>query len=330
MSLPDLLSDVFLFHALMENEVDSIYFKDRQCRLLRVSRKMADSLGFSDPAELIGKTDIDLYGEAFGRETRLDDIRVMETGRPIIGLIESRQLDDGQTNWTLATKLPIRDESGKVIGLVGITRDINEIRQTEVALHHLATHDTLTDLPNRFLMVDRLSQVLARAKRSGSPFAVLFMDIDRFKDINDSRGHEFGDHLLRVVAQRLRKSVRQSDTVARVGGDEFVIILETVHQVREADAVALNVKRALARSFTLARHRVNVTVSIGISFYPQNGGDTDALLRAADYAMYLAKREGGNRHLVCFPDMRRSGRGSRDRVAAIPPVDGESPSVRLS
>jgi diguanylate cyclase (GGDEF)-like protein len=179
-------------------------------------------------------------------------------------------------------------------------------------------------------MVDRLSQVLARAKRSGSPFAVLFMDIDRFKDINDSRGHEFGDHLLRVVAQRLRKSVRQSDTVARVGGDEFVIILETVHQVREADAVALNVKRALARSFTLARHRVNVTVSIGISFYPQNGGDTDALLRAADYAMYLAKREGGNRHLVCFPDMRRSGRGSRDRVAAIPPVDGESPSVRLS
>ena len=173
MSLPDLLSDVFLFHALMENEVDSIYFKDRQCRLLRVSRKMADSLGFSDPAELIGKTDIDLYGEAFGQGTRLDDMRVMETGRPIIGLIESRQLDDGQTNWTLSTKLPLRDESGNVIGLVGITRDINEIRQTEVALQHLATHDTLTDLPNRFLMIDRLNQLLARARRSGTAFAVL-------------------------------------------------------------------------------------------------------------------------------------------------------------
>jgi len=327
---PDLLSDVFLFRALMENEVDSIYFKDRQCRLLRVSRKMADSLGFSDPAELIGKTDIDLYGEAFGRGTRLDDIRVMDTGRPIIGLIESRQLDDGQTNWTLATKLPIRDESGKVIGLVGITRDINEIRETEVALQHLATHDSLTDLPNRFLAVDRLSQLLARAKRSDTAFAVLFMDIDRFKDINDSRGHEFGDHLLRVVAQRLRKSVRQSDTVARIGGDEFVILLEAVHQVREADAVALKVKSILARSFSVARHRVNVTVSIGISFYPQNGGDADALLRAADYAMYLAKREGGNRHLICLPDMPRSGKGSRKRAAAIPPVDGESPSVSPS
>src|SRR5664280_3671579 len=93
----------------MESTADSIYFKDRECRLLRVSRMMANSLGFSDPAELIGKTDIDLYGEAFGQGTRLDDIRVMETGRPIIGLIESRQLDDGQTNWTLSTKLPIRD-----------------------------------------------------------------------------------------------------------------------------------------------------------------------------------------------------------------------------
>ncbi|HEX7611195.1 MAG TPA: GGDEF domain-containing protein, partial [Candidatus Limnocylindrales bacterium] len=111
---------------------------------------------------------------------------------------------------------------------MGITREINEIRQTEVALQHLATHDTLTDLPNRFLMVDRLHQLLTRAKRSGTAFAVLFMDIDRFKEVNDTYGHEFGDLLLRAVAQRLRKSVRQSDTVARIGGDEFVIVLDTV------------------------------------------------------------------------------------------------------
>lgn len=329
MSPPEAFSDVFLFHALMKNDVDSIYFKDRQCRLLRVSRKMADSLGFSDPSELIGKTDIELYGDTFGQATRLDDIRVMETGRPIIGLIESRQLDDGHWNWTLATKLPLRDDSGDIVGLVGITRDINEIRQTEVALQHLATHDSLTDLPNRFLLVDRLNQLLARASRSSTAFAVLFMDIDRFKDINDSRGHEFGDHLLRVVAKRLTKSVRQSDTVARIGGDEFVILLEAVHEVREADATALRVKRILARSLTLARHKVNVTVSIGISFYPQNGGDSDALLRAADDAMYLAKKEGGNRHLIC-PVMPHDGITSRERVAAIPPVVGESPSITLS
>ena len=185
MSFPNDLSDEFLLHALMESTADSIYFKDRECRLLRVSRKMAKDLGFSDPAELIGKTDIDLFGEAFGDGTRLDDIRIMDMDRPIIGVIESRQMEDGRTNWTLTTKLPLHDESGAVIGLVGITREINEIRQTEVALQHLATHDTLTDLPNRFLMVDRIDQLLARSKRSATDFAVLFMDIDRFKEVNE-------------------------------------------------------------------------------------------------------------------------------------------------
>ena len=307
MSLPNPPSDVFLFRALMENTADSIYFKDRECRLLRVSRKMAMSLGFSDPAELIGKTDIDLYGEAFGLGTRLDDIRVMETGRPMIGVIESRLLDNGQTNWTLTTKLPLHDESGDVIGLVGITREINEIRQNELALGHLATHDELTDLPNRFLMLDRFSQLLARAKRTGAGFIVLYMDIDHFKEINDSRGHEFGDLVLRAIAERLTKSVRQNDTVARIGGDEFVIMVETVHQIRDAETIALKIERALAIPFTLQKHRVKVTLSIGISFYPENGGDTDTLLRAADYAMYLAKKEGGNRYLTCLPGEHYSG-----------------------
>jgi diguanylate cyclase (GGDEF)-like protein/PAS domain S-box-containing protein len=301
-------SDEFFFKALMETTADSIYFKDRQCRLLRVSRKMAQDLGFSDPSELIGKTDADLFGEAFGQGTRLDDIRIMETNRPIIGVIESRKLDHGRTNWTLTTKLPLHDESGNVVGLVGITREINEMRETEVALQHLATHDTLTDLPNRFLMIDRLNQLIIRSRRASTSFAVLFMDIDHFKEVNDSLGHESGDLLLRGVAQRLTKSVRQSDTVARIGGDEFVIILETAHQVSDAETAALKVQRALAKPFSLDGHDVTASVSIGISFYPENGQDTETLLRAADYAMYMAKREGGNRHLSCIP----GGSGSSD------------------
>ncbi len=291
------LSEAFLFHALMETTADSIYFKDRQCRLLRVSEKMATSLGYSDPADLIGKTDMELFGEAFGRGTRLDDLRIMDSGRPIIGLLESRLLADGRTNWTLTSKLPLRDRSGDVIGLVGITREINEMRETEVALQHLATHDALTDLPNRFLMMDRLTQLLARSKRSGSAFAVLYMDIDHFKEVNDERGHEVGDLLLRAVAGRLTKKVRQSDTVARIGGDEFVIVLETLHQVSDADVVGTNILRALAGAYTLQKRRVKITASIGISYFPENGGDVETLLRAADYAMYLAKRQGGNRHV---------------------------------
>ena len=307
MSLANPLSDEFLFRALMETMPDAIYFKDRECRLTRVSRKMAQDLAFSDPVELIGKTDIDLFGEAFGERTRLDDLRVMETGRPIIGVIEGRQLDNGRTNWTLTTKAPLRDESGNVIGMEGITHEISDIRETELALQHLATHDALTDLPNRFLMLDRFSQLLIGAKRSGTSFAVLYMDIDRFKEVNDSRGHEFGDLVLRAVAKRLTKSVRQNDTVARIGGDEFVIIVETVHQIQDAETVARKIERALAIPFTLQKHRVKVTLSVGISFYPENGGDTDTLLRAADYAMYLAKREGGNRHLTCSQGVPHSG-----------------------
>ncbi len=165
-------------------------------------------------------------------------------------------------------------------------------------------------------MVDRLNQVMARARRSDAAPAVLYMDLDRFKDVNDSRGHEFGDLLLRAVGERLRRSVRQSDTVARLGGDEFVIILEVVNAHREADIVALNVRRAIARPFNLAGSRLNITVSIGISFYPESGGDADGLLRAADYAMYLAKREGGNRHLACLPGMPRPG----GDVPAEPPA----------
>jgi diguanylate cyclase (GGDEF)-like protein/PAS domain S-box-containing protein len=313
MSVPNPPGDLFLFDALMESTADSIYFKDRECRLLRVSRKMAKDLGFSDPAELIGKTDIDLFGEAFGQGTRSDDIRIMDMDRPIIGMIGSRHMEDGRTNWTLTTKLPLHDESGVVIGLVGITREINEIRQTEVALQHLATHDTLTDLPNRFLMVDRIDQLLARAKRSATDFAVLFMDIDRFKEVNDTYGHEFGDLLLCAVARRLTKSVRQGDTVARIGGDEFVIILDTVRRIGEAGTVAHNIRRALARPITIGEHEMTVTVSIGISFFPENGGDADTLLRAADYAMYLAKREGGDRHLTCLPGLLRSGEVLEER-----------------
>jgi diguanylate cyclase (GGDEF)-like protein/PAS domain S-box-containing protein len=295
----DQFSDENLFRALMSSTADSIYFKDRDCRLLRVSKKMAMDLGYEDPGSIVGKTDVDLFGLTFGLETRRDDVRIMETDRPLIGEIESRLLPDGRTNWTLTTKLPMHDRDGNVIGLAGITREINEIRQVEMALQHLATHDSLTDLPNRYLMIDRLNQLLARARGSGGPFAILFMDIDGFKAINDAHGHEFGDVLLKTVAQRLIKNVRQGDTVARMGGDEFVVVLDMVAQVREIDAVAKHIGAALAKAITVQRHRAHVTTSIGIAFFPGNGADADTLLKSADYAMYLAKRDGGNRYVVC-------------------------------
>jgi diguanylate cyclase (GGDEF)-like protein/PAS domain S-box-containing protein len=299
MSTSDPLSEDFQFRALMENTEDSIYFKDRRCRLLRVSRRMAQNLGFSDVSELIGKTDIDLFGESFGQRTFLEDLRIMESNEPIIGLVESRTVGLAETNWTLTTKVPLHDEAGAVVGLLGITREINELKRTELDLQHMATHDELTGLPNRYLMTDRLNHTLAQSVRTGSTFAVLFIDVDDFKAINDVRGHEFGDLVLRALAETLVKTVRSSDTVARIGGDEFVIILDTLERREHASLVAGKILRRVVKPFTLKRHKVAITVSIGIGLHPDNGNDAEVLVGAADYAMYLAKAQGKNRFLVC-------------------------------
>jgi diguanylate cyclase (GGDEF)-like protein/PAS domain S-box-containing protein len=289
---PDVsLDDGFLFRSLMETMVDSIYFKDRQCRLVRVNRKMALDLGRADPAELIGRTDIELFGREFGEITMLDDSRIMDTDEPIIGLTESRRLEGGQVNWTLTTKTPLHDAAGNVVGLLGITREINELKRAEITLEHLATHDTLTGLPNRYLMFDRLNQVLVRAARYETSFAILFIDLDGFKRINDSRGHDVGDLVLRGVAERLTLSLRAADTVARIGGDEFVILLESLRAGPDAIALADRIRSAVGAPFALPGGDATVTVSIGIGLYPDDGRDAEELLKAADVAMYRAKRE---------------------------------------
>ena len=295
--------DDFYFRALMDATADSIYFKDRDCRLQRVSRRLAQNLGYTDPADVIGKTDRELFGEAFGQQTFLDDMRIMDSDEGIVGLVESRALEDGRVNWTLTSKLPLHDEAGKVVGLMGITREINELKQTEIDLQDLATHDSLTGLPNRYLMMDRLQRILLQAKRSDTIVGVLFIDLDGFKAVNDAYGHDFGDLVLRAVAERLVTSVRSSDTVARIGGDEFVVILDTLDKVEHAPVVAANVRRNLARPMTLERRRLKVTVSVGISLRPQNGSEAEVLLRAADYAMYLAKKGGKDAWAMCPTDL---------------------------
>jgi len=297
----------------MDATADSIYFKDRECRLQRVSRRLAQNLGFTDPADVIGKTDRELFGEAFGQQTYLDDMRIMDSDEGIVGLVESRALEDGRVNWTLTSKLPLHDEAGLVVGLMGITREINELKQTEIDLQDLATHDTLTGLPNRYLMMDRLQRILLQAKRSDTIVGVLFIDLDGFKAVNDAHGHEFGDLVLRAVAQRLVSSVRSSDTVARIGGDEFVVILDTLDKAEHAAVVAANVRRNLARAMTLERRRVKVTVSIGISLRPQNGAEAEVLLRAADYAMYLAKKGGKDAWAMCPTDLAAADTGLTTR-----------------
>jgi diguanylate cyclase (GGDEF)-like protein/PAS domain S-box-containing protein len=198
---------------------------------------------------------------------------------------------------------PIHDRRGQVIGAVMVFHDVSAARATSLQLSHLAAHDLLTDLPNRTLLNDRLSQAIASARRQRHRLAVLFLDLDRFKQINDTLGHEIGDGLLQSVAQRLVKSVRRSDTVSRQGGDEFVLVLSRVDAAEDAASSVQKLIKALAAPLDVDGHRLHVTASIGLSMYPDDGQDADTLIRNADLAMYRAKERGRNAYQFYTPDL---------------------------
>ncbi len=198
---------------------------------------------------------------------------------------------------------PIRDRGGHVTGAVIVFHDVSEARSMVLKMSHLAQHDYLTDLPNRLLLNDRLTQAISMARRRRQQLAVLFLDVDRFKNINDSLGHLIGDKLLQSVARRLTTCVRGSDTVSRQGGDEFVVLLADVDHAKAVGYGAAKILSALAEKHCIAEHDLNVTLSIGISLFPGDGEDAETLLKNADAAMYHAKENGRNRYQFFKQDM---------------------------
>jgi diguanylate cyclase (GGDEF)-like protein/PAS domain S-box-containing protein len=189
---------------------------------------------------------------------------------------------------------PIHDRQGNVTGAVMVFHDVSVARARSLKMSHLAQHDSLTDLPNRILLNDRLTQAMALAQRHRQKLAVLFLDLDRFKNINDSLGHAIGDRLLQSVTQRLLTCVRNSDTVSRQGGDEFVILLSEVNHPQDAAVSAEKILRALSAPHRIEGHELLVAASIGIVTYPDDGSDAQTLLKHADFAMYHAKAGGRN------------------------------------
>jgi diguanylate cyclase (GGDEF)-like protein/PAS domain S-box-containing protein len=198
---------------------------------------------------------------------------------------------------------PIRDRGGRVTGAVMVFHDVSATRALSLRISYLAQHDSLTDLPNRAVFNDRLTQAIVMARRHRTQLAVLFLDLDRFKHINDSLGHSIGDQLLQSVARRLRRCVRSSDTVSRQGGDEFVILLPEVTHAQDAALCAEKMLLVLSTPYRIEQHDLHLTASIGIVTYPEDGIDTEALLRHADFAMYHAKDHGRNNYRFFEPDM---------------------------
>ncbi|KTD21362.1 bifunctional diguanylate cyclase/phosphodiesterase [Legionella londiniensis] len=212
---------------------------------------------------------------------------------------------NGEAYWCELSVAPVKDSFKKVKHYVCILNDITERRQMEQQLLEQATHDSLTNLPNRVLLLDRVEQSLIQAKKNNSMLAFIFLDLDRFKMINDTLGHSVGDRLLQAVSNRLLVVTKETDTVARFGGDEFIILLPDIHRVDQAEQKAEEILKTLVKPFKIGQHNLKITGSIGISLYPNNGNDYETLMKNADLSMYHAKDSGRNTYRLFDPEMNK-------------------------
>ncbi len=225
----------------------------------------------------------------------------LERHEPFRDLLMQRRMNDGTLRYMSVSGEPVLDQDGRFKGYRGVAKNVTarveaeqQLRASEARLDQLAHYDTLTGLPNRALLHDRMRQAMARADRGQTLLAVMFLDLDRFKEINDSLGHAVGDEVLKETARRVQSCLRSTDTVARLGGDEFTVLLEDVHQADEVAAVARKIIGAFAEQAEVAGQELHLSTSIGITVYPLDDHDADTLLKNADIAMYQAKQEGRN------------------------------------
>ncbi len=226
---------------------------------------------------------------------------------------EEVELDrgDGVPSVVVVNAAPIRDEAGRITAEIAVFQDVTERKAVEEQAKHLALHDPLTELPNRTLLLDRLGHALAGARRENSGIAVMLLDLDGFKDVNDTFGHLAGDQLLRVVAHRIASAIRASDTLARLGGDEFALIQTKVRRPADIISLADKVLGTVTVPFRLDGQEVHASASLGIAVFPQDGQDVDTLLKNADLALYRAKSEGRGRFHFFEPAMDETAQTRR-------------------
>jgi diguanylate cyclase (GGDEF)-like protein/PAS domain S-box-containing protein len=291
------------FRLTFNQAAIGIALLSREGRFLRVNRKLSRIVGYSE---------IELLQRFFGQVTHPDEldedkelVRRLVAGEVRDFRRESRYLcKDGSAVWVALSASTMREAASGQLRLIVAVQDISRRKEAEEALLRMASHDALTGLPNRLLLQDRLAQAIAQAQRHGArQVGLMFVDLDRFKHINDSLGHDAGDQLIVEIARRLAAALRESDTVARQGGDEFVVVLGDITGPEDAALVAGKLLESLCQPLSLCGQEVFPAASIGIAMYPQDGRDSEALMKAADSAMYRAKAGGGNHHAFYSADM---------------------------
>jgi diguanylate cyclase (GGDEF)-like protein/PAS domain S-box-containing protein len=324
------------FRDVIDASGEYVWEVDGEGHLTFASQRVEKVLGYA-PEEMIGWTATRLMPA--GEVDRVRDwLAIHRRPDGSYRNLEHRAVTrDGRTIWLLVSGRPILDHGGAVVGYRGTGADITDSKLASERIEFLATRDTLTGLPNRVLLEDRVEHAIGRQRRENGRLALLFLDLDRFKNINDSLGHQFGDELLKAVAERIREVVRESDTIARLGGDEFVVLLEQVEAPTDAAQVAQKLIATLGRPLDIGGNLVQTTTSIGIGVFPDDGEDFNELLKHADAAMYHAKDQGRNtyqfftaalnervaRRVELEFDLRRAIERREFRLAYQPVVGGD-------
>ena len=311
--------------AFMNHSPSVMFIKDLEGRYLHVNESFVRSFGM-DRKDILLRTDSEIFSPKLAAQFRVNDAKAL-TAQTGIEFEETATYGDGQLHTSIVHKFPIFDSNGRVAALGGIATDITERKQLEDALKQknielataihtqtalrehqqylelVATHDALTGVPNRALLHQRAEHAIALSRRSGRMLAMLFIDLDRFKEVNDRLGHAAGDEVLREVATRLAGCLREVDTIARHGGDEFVVLLEELEAPEEVEQITTRMQEALLAPLTIHGRNIQMTISVGVAFYPRDGDSVSTLIRRADLAMYRAKDLGRNSVQVYEPDM---------------------------
>ena len=300
-----------------------LYFKDLQSRFLLVS---AGGDAISSPsgqslADLIGKTDFDFYSHEHAAAAFEDEQQIIRSGESILGKLERETFHEQADAWASTSKMPLRDKRGQIIGTFGITRDVTAQIKAENALAYQVLHDPVTGLVNRFALMDRLAQALTSMERLPGRVAVFFVDIDHFKEVNDSFGHDAGDEVLAEVGRRLSRFSRHSDTAARLGGDEFVVLCTSLCDDDDVTLVASRIVEGVRATFVRDGRELSVTCSVGIAFTSDPFVEPEQLIRDADEAMYEAKASGRDRHRIFDPSQHSASTASRLKVELSHAID---------